>query len=372
MDAFNNPSEVVARLYDAVLTPQEWPAALEAMADAMRADHVIAMTQRRASRAIVSLAAARVAPNHLTSFSGAVQSGSMDWFLRGAPSETAFQTSAAFPQAALLRSDFYNDIVRPMNGYYGAALLSATSVETGRFFVACRPKRADDYERSEIDRLQLFAPHIMAAMRLRDRLAEAEATAHQALDILNDVDIGVILLDDAGGLRFVNRLADLILRENDGLGCSRAGLIAATSTGTRQLRRLIASAADGQGLAGVGNLLLHLGRPSGRQPLLIRAMPLSRRSADGMGRADCRVALFVRDPDRGNGPDTEAVAAVFGLTPRETEVVTMLALGSDLPAISQAMDVSVSTVRTHLQHIFVKTGATRQGELIRLVLNLRR
>lgn len=372
MDDFNNPSGVVVRLYDAVLTPQEWPAALQTVADAMRADHAIALTRHPASRAVVSLSAARVAPDHLAALRGAVQTGLMDWFLRGAPLETAFQTSAAFPQAALLRTDFYAEIVRPMNGYYGAALLSATSQAAGRFFVACRPKRADDYQRSEIDRLQLFAPHIMAAMRLRDRLAEAEAAARQAFDILDDVDVGLILLDGAGVPRFVNRLADRILQAQDGLGCSGAGLFAPTPAGTRQLRRLIAAAAaDGEDLARAGNLLLHLDRPSGRQPLIVRAMPLSRRAADGVGHGSCRIALFVRDPDRAAGPDTQTVAAVFGLTARETEVVTMLASGSGLPAIAWALGLSVSTVRTHLQHVFVKTGVTRQGELIRLVLNLR-
>jgi FixJ family two-component response regulator len=42
--------------------------------------------------------------------------------------------------------------------------------------------------------------------------------------------------------------------------------------------------------------------------------------------------------------------------------------GSGLGPIADEMSVSLSTVRTHLQHVFDKTQTHRQAELVRLLL----
>jgi DNA-binding CsgD family transcriptional regulator len=42
--------------------------------------------------------------------------------------------------------------------------------------------------------------------------------------------------------------------------------------------------------------------------------------------------------------------------------------GADLKQVSGELSVSVTTVRTHLQHVFDKTGTHRQAELIRTLL----
>jgi DNA-binding CsgD family transcriptional regulator len=43
-----------------------------------------------------------------------------------------------------------------------------------------------------------------------------------------------------------------------------------------------------------------------------------------------------------------------------------LVAGDTLAEAAQALGVALATVRTHLAHIFEKTGTSRQAELIRL------
>jgi DNA-binding CsgD family transcriptional regulator len=45
----------------------------------------------------------------------------------------------------------------------------------------------------------------------------------------------------------------------------------------------------------------------------------------------------------------------------------MLVEGRSLRGASEDLDVSYSTVRNHLQHIFEKTGVSRQAELVALL-----
>jgi DNA-binding CsgD family transcriptional regulator len=59
--------------------------------------------------------------------------------------------------------------------------------------------------------------------------------------------------------------------------------------------------------------------------------------------------------------------AAFGFTPMEAEVVLMLHEHHDPAHAAVRLGLAVSTVRSHLKHVFRKTGATGQGELMRLV-----
>jgi DNA-binding NarL/FixJ family response regulator len=51
-------------------------------------------------------------------------------------------------------------------------------------------------------------------------------------------------------------------------------------------------------------------------------------------------------------------------TPRELEVIRLLARGESTKRIAQTMEVGTATVRTHLQHLFIKFGVHSRLELV--------
>lgn len=63
----------------------------------------------------------------------------------------------------------------------------------------------------------------------------------------------------------------------------------------------------------------------------------------------------------------EALAAEFGLTPREAEVFAMLARGRNREYIEESLVVSRNTVKAHVKHIYAKLGIHSHQELIDLV-----
>ncbi len=67
-------------------------------------------------------------------------------------------------------------------------------------------------------------------------------------------------------------------------------------------------------------------------------------------------------------PTLEALGQIYGLTPAEAEVVQLLAKGLPLDEIAADRGISLNTVRSHLKHVFSKTGTSRQGELLGLVM----
>jgi DNA-binding CsgD family transcriptional regulator len=110
---------------------------------------------------------------------------------------------------------------------------------------------------------------------------------------------------------------------------------------------------------------LRLPRRGGRLPLILRLVPTSHL---GFGsQRPGSVAIFIGEPDRVPPVDHEAIADVFGLTPREAAVATSLADGRSLGAIAAELGIDVVSVRSYLKRTFHKTGAHSQGALVALL-----
>lgn len=82
------------------------------------------------------------------------------------------------------------------------------------------------------------------------------------------------------------------------------------------------------------------------------------------------VMLLFYHPDSAPAIDASLLYAVFGLTPAESRIATMLAEGLSLKEIATAQGTQHDTVRKQLRSIYQKTSTNRQPELIRLLLHL--
>ena len=64
---------------------------------------------------------------------------------------------------------------------------------------------------------------------------------------------------------------------------------------------------------------------------------------------------------------------VFGLTPRETEVLDWVAEGKSNAEVAEILGTSPRTVQKHLEHIFQKLGVeNRTAAAMRLLVGVRR
>lgn len=64
----------------------------------------------------------------------------------------------------------------------------------------------------------------------------------------------------------------------------------------------------------------------------------------------------------------ESADAKAGLTPQEMKVLRMVGAGLSNGQISQQMQVAISTVRTHLKHLYGKLGLSSRSEAISYAL----
>ncbi|MCL1694197.1 MAG: response regulator transcription factor [Actinomycetia bacterium] len=88
-------------------------------------------------------------------------------------------------------------------------------------------------------------------------------------------------------------------------------------------------------------------------------------AADGRRPVSPDVAGYLLDIDE---QITEA-AGIEKLTPKEREVVNLIARGYTYRETSARLDISVKTLETHMHHIFAKLGVASRHELSRLAFD---
>lgn len=356
-------SRVADRLHEAALSPEEWPQALEALIDLINSDRGLVMTPGADGEAAALLAVARV-DEHFARLCLSDSPGvagpfaSVDLPVGMPVTRTAFVSDRDF-----VRSAIYNEVVRPLNGYY--SLHARARRGTGAFVIQlCRPQRAGDFDATATATLQILLPHLATALELQHRLQIAEHGYAGLARALDRLEAGVILTDALARPVFANARASRIVADADGLTAPESGLAAATPVATRRLREAIAAAGQDASIAG---RQIRLDRPSHRAPLLLTLLPIFRLDVAMPGARAPRVAIFIKEVDAPPAVDAPALAEMFHLTRRECEVAALLASGRDLAQIASALGIGLGTVRHHLKRVFQKTGLNSQPKLVALL-----
>jgi DNA-binding CsgD family transcriptional regulator len=211
--------------------------------------------------------------------------------------------------------------------------------------------------------------HLQQALRTQDKLAALADSTVQLAGALEVVRHGIIIVAGEHLVINLNSAAERIFRAEDGL-CKRSGRIAVTSTHAEQeLHCAIRNALAGD-RSGIRNgRSLTCSRPSGKRPYVIHVLPAHRRNADEPLRQPMALVLII-DPEDEPEPAAALLRRLYRLTEAEAEVALHMMHGADLKQISDELSISLTTVRTHLHHVFDKTDTHRQADLVRLLLVL--
>nr|WP_237165260.1 LuxR C-terminal-related transcriptional regulator [Pandoraea vervacti] len=267
-----------------------------------------------------------------------------------------------------LSSEFYRQFVEPFDIRYmiGADMVTADGSEC-RLRI-CRPHASSHFSESDKSICQRLLPHIKRAIELHSRLDRIESERTMYATTIDRMLLGTVVFDETGAIMRVNRAAEEILRQNDGLSIVGGRLEASYAPENRQLQNLIrrALADNASSASGIGQAI-SIARPSARAKLgiAVRANPLSEWAE---GRHRPAVTVFIRDPEQKSMASRDVIQQLFELTPAEASLALLLADGMTLDEAADQLDIRKNTARAHLRSIFAKTGVTRQTSLVRLLL----
>jgi DNA-binding CsgD family transcriptional regulator/PAS domain-containing protein len=227
---------------------------------------------------------------------------------------------------------------------------------------------AGDIGEGEIGAAWLLIPHLRRAVaisKLLDVKSVVAATFKTALDslavavVLTDADLRIVHANAAGQAMLASR--DPIRTERGRLALRPSAVAAALSVAVRQ-------AANNEGLIGTRGFIPV---PSANgAPCVLHVRPLDHGELRPGLAPSAVAAIFVAPAVSPMPAPNDALAALFDLTLAEAHVFAQIAEGKTQAEIARALDIEIGTVKTHLLHIFAKTGTHRQADLVRLAASM--
>jgi DNA-binding CsgD family transcriptional regulator/GAF domain-containing protein len=270
---------------------------------------------------------------------------------------------------AWLAHDFYRNYLQPLDLRH--VLVANMHTPTGMHcaLFACRNHASRDFDTAEIALIRLLLPHLQQAVDLHSAVEQLDSERQLYAATIDRLMVGTAILDEDGRMMRCNRAAQRLFDSRDGLECRHDKLCAFTSQQNRSVQQAIQAVLK-QRQRGLDDIeVLALTRPSGEMPLnlLLRPIPMSYQARNGARRP--AVVVFIRDPADSPQASRNLLRSLFQLTPTETEVAMLVMDGQTLDETAHALGVSRNTVRAHLRGVFAKTGATRQAQLVKTLLN---
>lgn len=180
---------------------------------------------------------------------------------------------------------------------------------------------------------------------------------------------GVIMVDRELHIVYRNMRARGILEQATMLGDDHGTLHASNPDDQAALERTVrdmplgdAPDAETGYVDAPGSLFTLNDEQGGRLTAVVTAAGEARDTSSG----ESLVAVLLFDTRRPISLSQSILRAAYGLTRSEARLVQTLSGGGSLDDGATTLGIAVNTARTHLKHIFHKTGAKRQSELIHM------
>lgn len=338
---------LVPGIYQAAREPWRWPRVVEDLAD--RFDASVAVYAVMAARLGVPdlrrVACAGMPPRLLSEW------GERNPWLRPALEQ---RVGAVVRIDRLLApeevpEDFRAHIIEPFGMQFG---LGATLVNSGGTFAAYSIYRKTPFGEQDARAFgRLFEPFAQAT-HFEEHLSGSIDWVYRAAG-------ATVLLAGDGTVCFANAAAERLLAASPSLRIEHGFLRATTPDDQRTLDGLLRCACQRAGCRCSAVL--------GEAGVLgLSAMTIHGQLRPAGAPHAAMVALFLSDPETRAREAVHFLKDSYLLTTAETHVLEAMLRGTGLPAVSATLGIAPTTAKTHLQHIFQKTGTRHQAELVRL------
>jgi DNA-binding CsgD family transcriptional regulator/PAS domain-containing protein len=268
-----------------------------------------------------------------------------------------------------LESRFYREWSKPQGL---GDLVGLNAVRSGQRAGGISGNRMLSQPRYGEDDLRIFrllGPHVCRTFAISDALDLRSVTSEALEATLDALASGVYLTDREARIVYMNRAAERQIKACNSLGIVNNRLTPVSHAARPLMTRAIAEAIGDEAAAPSGGISMALPDGDGAG-LVATILPLNRgRRRDLSGPFAAAAAIFVQDPIVAPLYPGEAFAKLYGLTGAELRVLLSMAPGLGVKEAAAMLGIGEVTARTHLQHIFSKTGASKQTELLNLLKN---
>ncbi len=212
----------------------------------------------------------------------------------------------------------------------------------------------------DLDFARAITPHIRRAVEISGVIRQ-QADAERTLQgMLERLAAGAVIVTPDGAIRFRNQVAKAELRDGSFLREVQGRLSGSHADVARLLVRLKEHPIRRQG----GHDIV-VANAAGRQ------LHVTWACLDAVAEAaDAPFLVLFRPPEPDLRTPLGMAVEVFGLTGAETQTLAQVLEGRSLEEAGAVLGVARSTVKSHLDDIYAKSGTRRQAELVARVMGL--
>ncbi|MDZ4790345.1 MAG: helix-turn-helix transcriptional regulator [Hyphomicrobiales bacterium] len=278
---------------------------------------------------------------------------------------TVVSQSDILPHADMRQTRFHQEWLQPQ-GITDALFGIIQKSPTGSSLLAVRRYDGDPPVDARMRRrMALVLPHLQRAGRI-GAARQFQDTKNAALtDTLAGLATAVFLVRADAKIVFANAAAQTMLSEMRVVRGYHSLLTAVCPDANVVLRHTFAAAALGDGAAS-GAIAAPIVTKDGER-WIAHVLPLQSGARRDGADVYAVAAVFVRKVAVDTPRALEGMSKLYRLTAGELRVLQALGEGCSVAAAADMLGVTESTVKTHLRHLFEKTGVNRQADLIKLL-----
>jgi DNA-binding CsgD family transcriptional regulator/PAS domain-containing protein len=364
-------SELIGSIYDCALDPGRWEPTLSEVADTFDCAVVsLTLNDLHENRFLINKAAGwepgllRIkSERHV----GEINARLTEWLTLQSSIDEMFVTSVHLSPDYVQTSPYAEECLKPQGI---VDIMHMFLMHTHRQFAEIglgRHARQGVITSREIELGRLLLPHLRKAVTISDILdVRSIERAHMA-EALDALRCGVVLTDERSGILHANRSAEHMMSNGGPIRSIRRVLAATASSASRELRKAIMLAARNETHLGETSTAIRL-TDVDQPPAYAHVLPMATGDLRTRLQPNAVAAIFVGVPDEQTG--IGLLARAFSLTAAEVRILDSLMAGHTLTETAQHFGIARSTAKTHLDHIFAKTGVSRQTELVRLTMQM--
>lgn len=361
----DNLLDIAFSLNEAVLSQNMWGHALQGMADAFGGSFAtFEIINKKTGRHL----------QHLDSSNVEIQSEYINHYMPlnprvafgGRPDSPIVLHDRLFiAERDMDRHEFYADFLRPFDLRYFLSLKAYETKDDIGVFTIQKHAAGGAATDSDISAIGHLAPILRNVAKFQVQQGQLFQRLNCLEELLNINEKGVVFLDEFGHINELNLAASKILALRDGLSYSDGKVSCPDTKAGKKLNQSLSQ--HGQNtLRGNQGCDILIPRRSGLPPYHVRVQNISKRNQD-FAISQSTFLLIITDPSNVRSLEIQELCDGFGFSLAEANVALAISTGSTASEIAHDFGVSVSTIRTHIQHVMQKMSVNKQVDIARVI-----
>lgn len=360
-------SDLIGAIYDCALDPQRWPATCRKVADLCEstAGGICVHDLRHVQND--QLFVFGYQPEFLGKLGSHYAESPMA--VADVVSNIGDVSALSMERYQLLESRFFREVLKP----FGLLdMIWFPALRTGGRMAsmhASRSETAPHFQQRDVSLFKLLSPHVCRALAISDVLDIRALRSEMLEKTLDGLVAGVFLTARDGHVVYMNQAAERQIKTGNSIRLVNNRISPTDSAARAALSKAIEEAARDDAEMGMSKHSVAIPDRVGGG-YVATLLPIESGQRRGiLAPFAASVAVFTQDPVQAPLMPGEAFARLHGLTGGELRVLLALSQGLGGMEVADILGIGESTIRTHLKHMFSKTGTSRQADLLRLLHN---